>query len=135
MWAAVDEQTRELLMCVDEAELDALQHGLACSRQMTLPLAPPSGPSGLRRMEKIRVVPALGPIVVNWSGDTATLTGGPEWLARLAEQLQLFREHNDLREPGMHLHREGSGQGPESCLFSDGSATLVVVGPVPDEAL
>jgi hypothetical protein len=73
-----------------------------------------------------------GQTTIGISDDTATLTGDAASRARLADEIDVFLEHNDLNEPGMHIHIDAASvSGGE--LLASGSRDLILAGPVPDD--
>jgi hypothetical protein len=86
----------------------------------------------------------IGALSVEFGGDTvvvkvdhhiARLVGSGAGFERLACQVELFAEEDDLEEPGSHIHLDpGDGSRLPHVLAED-SCPLIIAGPVPDEAV
>ena len=63
-------------------------------------------------------------------GEAITIVGTATGLARLADEIDLFVEYNDLNVPGMHMHLLDV---PVDLPSTASAFELVVAGPVPDE--
>jgi hypothetical protein len=72
-------------------------------------------------------------VVIKVDGEIARLAGSSAGFERLARELELFAEDDELDEPGSHAHFDpDDGSGVRSVLAAD-SCPLIVAGPVPDK--
>lgn len=75
------------------------------------------GDEGTERTVTIRII-----------DDCAAISGSAASYCQLADEIDLFVEHNDITEPGAHTHI-----GPP-LVFDESGLDLVFAGPVPDAA-
>jgi hypothetical protein len=61
------------------------------------------------------------------------LTGSRESLSRLASEIELFLEHNDMSQPGVHMHVGPPSVFTNELVLAESSRELILAGPVPDE--
>lgn len=74
-------------------------------------------------------------VVIKVESDIARFAGSGAGFERLARQVELFAEDDELNEPGSHVHFDpDDGSGVPNVLAAD-SCPLIVAGPVPDEAV
>jgi hypothetical protein len=132
MWAAVDDDTHELILTVTEAELRTLLGVLLHPETAEIKLDLGPDRPGLRRLDAIRLALGDGSVRLGLAEDHASMTGSREAFARLAEEVEAFAEHNDLNEPGMHAHFGPAGQ--SYGVLGRDSVPLIITGPVPDDA-
>lgn len=66
--------------------------------------------------------------------DAARCVGTQTALARLAREVALFAEYNDLSEPGMHAHFDPRAAAVADDALARNSCSLIVAGPVSDDA-
>jgi hypothetical protein len=90
---------------------------------------PVAGEPVLHRLS-LRATPTT--VRVALEGDGLVIEGQPAHLARLADELALYTEHNDLDEPGMHCHVERSDYPEGDAWIALDSLPLTVAGWVPD---
>lgn len=69
-------------------------------------------------------------VVIKVDGDIARFAGSAAGFERLARELELFAEDDELDEPGSHAHLDpDDGSGVRFALAAD-SCPLIVAGPV-----
>ena len=99
---------------------------------MTL-VEPTATEADVRPVRAISIELADNKATIKVDGDVASLTGNSASLERMANELELFAEDEDLDEPGAHGHFDpDDGSGARYVLAAD-SCPLIVAGPVPDE--
>jgi hypothetical protein len=132
---AVDIETGELILWVDVDALEGLVKLLRRPSSTTLPLNMGPAERGLRPIRTLRVEPtAEEGVAITLGDDEATFTGGPAGFARLAQELWLFGEYNDLSGPGMHAHFEPGERSRGQIVLAQDSAPMILVGPVPEDS-
>lgn len=74
-------------------------------------------------------------VAIEVASDVGRFAGSGAGFERLAHQVELFAEDDELDEPGSHAHFDpDDGSGAQHVLAAD-SCPLIVAGPVPDEAV
>lgn len=94
---------------------------------MTIEVDEITGRSAIRPIDVLYLELTDGPATVSVLGDAGRLRGNAESFSRLADEIDLFLEHNDLDEPGMHTHIEA----PD--LLAADSRELILAGPISDD--
>jgi len=85
-----------------------------------------------RPLDALSVEPAWDAVVIKVDGDIARFAGSAAGFERLARELELFAEDDELDEPGSHAHFDpDDGSGMHHVLAAD-SSPLIIAGPVPD---
>lgn len=100
----------------------------------TVQLKPVTGWSAIRPIAFLRVKAGPHVATIQIEDDAATLSGDQESLIRLADEVDLFLEHNDLTEPGMHAHLDLASWSAAQALLRRSSRALILAGPVPDSS-
>jgi hypothetical protein len=132
---AVDIETGELILTVDADALEELVKLMRYPNSPTLPLSRGPSGEGLRPIGSICVEPtAEGAVAIALGDDAATFTGACAGFARLAQELWLFGEYNDLSEPGMHAHFEPGERSRGQIVLAHDSVPMIVVGPVSEDS-
>lgn len=98
----------------------------------TVDLKPLTGRPSIRAIARLQIGLASHVATIRVENDSATLIGNRESLTRLADEVDLFLEHNDLTEPGMHAHFNTASWSDGEALFGQTSRALTLAGPVPD---
>ena len=129
--AGADAQARAVLLIGDSEAFRELSRLLRTGKAAAVDVEGVRGRAAIRPIDAFRLERGLGGVTIALSGDTATLTGDAVSSARLAEEIELFLEHNDLNQPGMHMHIDASSGGAGEVLAPQ-SHGLVLAGPVPD---
>jgi hypothetical protein len=130
---AFDTETSALILTVDTEGLTELVGLLEDAKRGRLSLMPAAERRDLRPVGTLSLEPGGDDAVaITTDGEAATITGSRASFARLARELRQFGAYNDLFEPGMHAHFDpGSSTGG---VFAQSSDSLIIAGPVPDEA-
>jgi hypothetical protein len=129
---AVDIETGALILTVDAEGLVELLELLEHPRPAEVSLMPGAEYQATRSVRSLSLgLNAGDAVAIATEGEVATITGGPAGFARLAREVRRFGDYNDVFEPGMHAHFD---PGPAAgSVLAQGSASLIVAGPVPDE--
>jgi hypothetical protein len=93
---------------------------------------PLTGRPAISSITRLHLKPAQDFARVQIEDDSATLRGDQESFRRLADEVDLFVEHNDLSEPGLHAHLDSMSSCAGQPLFGPNSRGLVLAGRVPD---
>jgi hypothetical protein len=70
-------------------------------------------------------------VVIKVDGDIARFAGSAAGFERLARELELFAEDDELDEPGSHVHFDPDDGSGVRCVLAADSCPLVAAGPVP----
>lgn len=127
--AAVTAATRVVVLTVDEAGLTDLVETLTDPNRGSVNINPLDTHFGLMPIRAIKLKRTDGSLVISSHGDVACIVGDQSSFVRLAEEIALMPEYNDLCEPGMHSHFDA---GDKYIGISEGSFSLVIYGPVPE---
>jgi hypothetical protein len=129
--AGADAESRSLVLIGGPEAFRQLAQLLRAGRAAAVEVEGARGRAAIRPIAAFRLERGLGGVTIALSGDTAILAGDAASNTRLAEEIDLFLEHNDLNQPGMHMHIDTSSGGPGALLAPE-SHGLVLAGPVPD---
>jgi hypothetical protein len=132
---AVNIETGEVVLTVDQADLDQLVQLLRNSQPTVVEVARSPQRSATRPITRLEVVIGSNDaVLISSVGDTATFSGSASGLASLANEIAEFSEYNDLNRPGMHSHFDPAVEhGVRHGELDPNSVPLVITGPVPDE--
>jgi hypothetical protein len=131
MLGSFEEETNEAIFVVNAGELNELINVLLHGSATELRADPAPEMVETRPLRCLKIVGRGGsPAIIRIDGDVASIAGSPASLARLAGEIALFREHNDLNEPGMHAHFDPNSSFKNPILAEE-SVSLRLAGPVP----
>lgn len=128
-----DIESGALVLIGDAASFRHLAGVLRRSEQTAIELEPPRERPAIRPIGVLRFEPAERMASVRISGDAATLRGNLESFARLADEIELLLEYNDLAVPGMHFHIDVPPASIGGGLLAPDSRSLILAGPIPDD--
>jgi hypothetical protein len=128
----IDGETGSLLLVGDAGAFAWISRRLRDSEPITVDLEPVTGWPAIDSITSLAITPANHMATIHLEHGSATLSGDRESLTRLADELDLFVEHNDLNEPGMHAHLDSASWSAGQALFAPDSLGLIVAGPAPD---
>jgi|HubBroStandDraft_1064217.scaffolds.fasta_scaffold478165_2 hypothetical protein len=137
MYGAVEIDTQTVIITADADELDTFANYLDAAVPHTITLEPAPSDAATRRLLTLSLeLSAKDVAVVSTRDDRATIRGTSGAFSRLADEVRVFLEYNDLSVPGMHTHFEPGGRSTlgDWIVVSDDSDPLVVTGPVFDES-
>jgi hypothetical protein len=136
MQGSIDAETGALILTVDVEGLDQLVELLRHAKSASVPLRPAQEYSLTRPISALYLELNTDDAVVIATNDNgAAISGSPAGFARLAREIRQFGEYNDLSEPGMHAHFDpGERSVGSGVVLAQSSRSLIVAGPVPDEA-
>jgi len=130
----VDTETGAVILSADRDGLREFASLLREPRGQTVSLKEAEEWPMARPLDSLRVELAGDAVVVKVDGDVARFAGSAAGFERLALELELFAEDDELDEPGSHAHFDpDDGSGVRYVLAAD-SCPLIVAGPVPDQA-
>jgi hypothetical protein len=130
----VDIENSDLILTVDRDGLERLVELLMHPTTSTIAIVPGIEHPMTRPISSLSLrVDAEDFVEIKTGDDAASIAGSAAALARLAREISMFAEYNDLDEPGMHAHF-GPDDGPASATaVRPDSRSLVIAGPVSDE--
>lgn len=128
--AGSDAQCGALVLVGDVGSFRQLARLLRAGETAAMKVDELKGRSSIRPINDFYLARGDGYATIEVTGNAATLTGDAASCARLADEIDLFLEHNDLTEPGMHVHIDAASAGD---LLAIGSRELILAGPVPDD--
>jgi hypothetical protein len=136
MQGSVDTETGALILTVDVEGLDQLVELLRHAKSASVPLCPTQEYPVTRPISTLRLeLNTDDAVAITTDDNGATISGSPAGFARLAREIRQFGEYNDLSEPGMHAHFDpGERSVADGGVLAQSSQSLIVAGPVPDEA-
>jgi hypothetical protein len=131
--AATDAESGALILTVDAEGLEGLLELLQRLTLTAVPLTRAVERAATRPISALNLAPSTDEaLMIATEGEAATITGSPAGFARLARRLKEFTEYNDLSEPGMHVHFDPGDY--SGAVLAQDSRSLIVAGPVPDQA-
>jgi hypothetical protein len=120
-----------LILVVDEGDLEHLVGLMHQPKAAVVPIAGAPKFPDTRSVTGLRMeVGTSDGVLIEVEGDVASMSGSPASFARLAREFRLFRELNDLNEPGMHAHFDPGYRSRGEIAVSHQSAPLFLAGPV-----
>lgn len=128
-----DIENGALVLIGDAEAFHSLARLLRSDPTAAVVLDPVVGRPSIRPATGIRFETGGRTATIHTSADTATISGDLEAFVRLAEEIELFLEHNDLAEPGVHTHFDAAAPGAEGVL-AETSRDLTLAGPIADES-
>jgi hypothetical protein len=132
--AGADIETGALVLVGEAEAFRWLSRCLRDRDAITLELKPVTGRPALRPIARFRLEPAGHLATIEIRDESATLSGDQESWTRLADEADLFLEHNDLTEPGIHAHLDHASWSSAEPLLGPGSHSLTLAGPGPASA-
>lgn len=129
-----DVETGALVLVGDAETLAWLSHSLRDGEATTVELEPVTGRPAIRALARLRLEPTHDVATIHIEQDCATLSGDQESFVRLADEVDLFLEYNDLSEPGIHAHLDSASWSARQALLGPDSRGLILAGPVPDSS-
>lgn len=130
--AGSDDESGALVLVGDVSTFRRLARLLRAGETTAIEVDELQGRAAIRPINAFHLVYGDEPATIQVSGDAASLTGSPASCARLADEIDLFLEHNDLSERGMHAHIDATSLAGGD-LLAIGSRDLILAGPVPDD--
>lgn len=127
--AAVTAATRTLVLTADDLVLRDFVETLADRSRTSVNINPLDTHFGLMPIQAIKLKRTGGSLVISISRDVACIVGDHSNFVRLAQEIALMPEYNDLCEPGMHSHFDAANK---YIGMSEESFSLVIYGPVPE---
>jgi hypothetical protein len=136
MLGSVDTETGALILTVGVEDLEQLVELLRHAKSTSVTLRPAPEYPLTRSISRLSLeLNTDDAVAIATDDDGATISGSPAGFARLAHEIRQFGEYNDLSEPGMHAHFDpGERSVAGGVVLAQGSDSLIVAGPVPDEA-
>jgi hypothetical protein len=129
----VDTQSGALVLIGSVEEFEQFADLLRRHVQRAVTLDPIVERAAIRPVRMLSLEPGEDLATIEVSADTARLSGDSGACERLADTIDLFLEHNDLSEPGIHAHVDAGDAQNGDPLLANGSRDLVLAGPIPDE--
>lgn len=131
MQGAVDIETGELILTVDEEDLGELIDLMLQPKPTVVSIEGTTKFPATRPITSLRFAIGAGDgVVIEVGHDSASMTGSPLGFERLAREIRRFGFYNDLHEPGMHNHFEPGDRSNGEIAVSPRSAPLFLAGPV-----
>jgi hypothetical protein len=129
-----DVESGALILIADASSFAGLSSRLRDGEAATIDLHAITGRPAVRSLVRLSLEPARHVMRIRVEQDSATLSGDHASFLRLADEIELFLEHNDLSEPGIHAHLDFASSSAEEALLVVGSAGLILAGPVANSA-
>ncbi len=122
-----------LILVGDADSFTRLAHVLRTAEPATIEVDELTGRPAIGPVDMLYLERADGLTTIQVTGRAATLSGSPESCARLADEIDLFLAHNDLSEPGVHVHIEAPPPSTGHGVLASHSRGLILAGPIPDD--
>jgi hypothetical protein len=132
----VEADTQAVIITADVDELKVFASSLDSAVARRIVLEPAPGDAATRQLLTLSLeLNTTDAVIVSTHDDAATLKGSKRAFHRLADELRVFVEYNDLSLLGMHTHFEPGGRSNvgDWIVVAGDSAHLVITGPVFDE--
>lgn len=131
----VDTETGAVILSADRDGLLEFASLLREPRGQTVSLKeaeewPMAGPLGALSVEL-----AGDAVVIKVDGDHARFAGSAAGFERLARELELFAEDDELDESGSHAHFDPDDGSSVRYVLAADSCPLIIAGPVSDQAV
>lgn len=134
MRGGMDLETGDLILVGDAEAFGTFSGYLRGAEASTIELEPVRDWPAIRPVRCVRVSRGPEGATIRIDDDAAAIIGNQESLDRLADEIDLFLEHNDLNDPGVHAHLESASSSATVPLLAPESRGLVLAGPVPNSS-
>jgi hypothetical protein len=129
----VDIETGALILSADRDRFREFVSWLRNPTRDTISLGEAQSWPMARPIDALSIQLAGEAVAIEVTNDVGRFAGSGAGFERLAHQVELFAEDDELDEPGSHAHFDpDDGSGVQYVLAAD-SCPLIVAGPVPDE--
>jgi hypothetical protein len=132
--SGADLETGALVLVADAEGFAWLSRRLRSGEATIVETDPVTGRPAISSITRLHLKPAQDIATIQIEDDSATLRGDQDSFNRLADEVDLFVEHNDLNEPGLHAHLDSVSSSAAQALLGPHSRGLVLAGPVPNDS-
>jgi hypothetical protein len=133
LYGSVDARDGELILAGDSEGYLRIIRLLRAGQPGSIDLRP--GTRGGEPIKRLQIAVADGLVEIRFTDGAAVLSGSLNYLERLAQEISLFLEHNDLTEPGMHAHIDAQGSLSGAQVLAETSLALFLAGAANEEEL
>lgn len=130
----VDIETGALILSADRDGLREFVSWLRHPTRDTVSLSEAQSWPMARPIDALSIKLAGEAVAIEVASDVGRFAGNRAGFERLAHQVELFAEDDELDEPGSHTHFDPDDGSGARCILAADSCPLIVAGPVPDEA-